>query len=165
MVAKAYCPVCEEDWALPAGSDCPKHEIPLEAEPPRAGVIAEPGTSGELVTVGRYAEAGAAEAARIRLEAEGIPTFLQGERMGSMSMYQVATGGIALQVPRTLAADARILLSQSWATSVGEDDLDDAWEELAPEPGARRRAVMKAIILVLLFGPVVAALVAWLVGG
>ena len=70
-------------------------------------------------------------------------------------MYPVATGGVRLQVPQSLAADARVLLSQTWAPVTADDDLDDAWEELAPDPGAARRSVMKAAILVVLFGPFV----------
>ena len=43
----------------------------------------------------------------IRLEAEGIPTFVDGERMGSRSMYHVATGGVRLMVPDSLAPEPR----------------------------------------------------------
>jgi hypothetical protein len=103
--------------------------------------------------VGTFDDAIRAEAPRIRLESEGIPTFLEGERMGSMSMYQVATGGVKLQVPQPLLADARILLRQSWSADVVDDELDDAWDELAPAPGAFRRSVMTWMILFLLFGP------------
>jgi hypothetical protein len=78
-------------------------------------------------------------------------------------MYHVATGGVKLQVPQPLEADARVLLAQSWSPAVADDDLDDAWEELAPEPGEGRRRVMKAVILVILFGPLALALVSWLV--
>ena len=53
---------------------------------------------------------------------EGV---LDGERMGSAAMYAVATGGVKLQVPDSLAADARVLLSQSWAPPVDADE-DDA---------------------------------------
>jgi hypothetical protein len=105
-----------------------------------------------------------AQGPRIRLEAEGIPAVLQGERMGSRSMYAVATGGLKLQVPRPLEADARVLLSQSWTSPVSDDDLDDAWEELAPEPGALRRRVMKGVIILLLLGPLWMALITLLLG-
>ena len=86
------------------------------------------------VTVGTFADDHEAEAVRIRLEAEGIPTFVEGARMGGRSMYHVATGGLKLQVPRQLAADARVLLSQTWSLPPSDDGLDDAWEELGPEP-------------------------------
>lgn len=105
-----------------------------------------------------------AEALRLRLEAEGIPTFLEGSRMSSRSMYHVATGGTKLQVPEPLVADARILLNQTWRESPAGEDLEDAWDELAPETGLRRRRVMRGLILWLLFGPLVFALAAVLIG-
>jgi hypothetical protein len=114
------------------------------------------------VTVQTFADTLAAQAPRLRLEAEGIPTFLEGARMGGRSMYLVATGGVKLQVPQSLAADARVLLSQTWSPLPHHDDLDDAWDDLAPEPGAVRRSVMKGAILVILFGPLVLSLFAWL---
>ena len=83
--------------------------------------------------------------------------------MGGQSMYLVATGGVKLQVPQALADDARILLSQSWSLPTAPDDLDDAWEELAPESGRRRRRVMKGALIVLLFGPLLLGLIGWLI--
>ncbi len=73
--------------------------------------------------------------------------------MGEHGVYQIATGGVRLQVPRDLEGEARILLSQTWAeTPELDDDLEDAWEDLAPEPGSRRRTIMKiAIVLILAF--------------
>ena len=98
----------------------PKHEIELEAWSPELA-SGQPGEGTiEWVTVGTFADAMRAQGPRIRLEAEGIPTVLQGERMGSRSMYAVATGGLKLQVPRPLEADARVLLSQSWTSPVSE---------------------------------------------
>src|SRR5690606_13031314 len=111
-----------------------------------------PGERPDWITVGRFGHPMQAEAPRLRLEAEGIPTFVDGARMGDHSIYQVATGGVQLQVPRPLVHEARVLLSQSWATIIpdDDDDLDDAWDDLAPEPGARLRALMRgAIVLVL----------------
>jgi hypothetical protein len=163
--AQGYCPVCERFWTLPVRTPCPKHDLPLDdaPEPPAPDDLGA--TSARLVTLQTFADALAAEAPRLRLEAEGIPTFLEGERMGGRSMYLVATGGVKLQVPEPLAADARILLSQTWTPpAVDHDDLDDAWEDLSPEPGASRRSVMKGVILVLLFGPFVLWLIAALTG-
>ena len=77
-------------------------------------------------------------------------------------MYQVATGGVKLQVPQPLLADARIVLRQSWTSEVEDDGLDDAWDELAPAPGAFRRAVMTWVILFLMFGPLVMILLSLL---
>src|SRR5690349_104837 len=82
LIDQGYCPICEEHWMLRVGAICPKHDVDLEEHgaAPLAGV--ESGGPVNLVTVGTYSSPIAAEALRIRLEAEGIPTFLQGERMG-----------------------------------------------------------------------------------
>ena len=161
---QGYCPVCESYWCLPAGTDCPKHDIPTEEG--RALVPEmQPGRSSVAwVTLQTFADTLASEGPRLRLEAEGIPTFVEGSRMGSRSMYHVATGGVKLQVPEPLAADARVLLSQTWSTPALEEDFDDAWEELAPDPGSSRRSIMKGAILLVLFGPLIVWLIGWLLG-
>jgi hypothetical protein len=165
---RGYCTVCDDYWLLPEGAACPKHDLPLERGRPEAGVDLPPGARVDWATIGRFAHPTDAEAPRIRLEAEGIPTFVEGERMGGHGLYQVATGGVKLQVPRDLAQEARVLLSQSWAAPEAEDDLDDAWEELAPTPGSMRRRVMKGVIIFLFTWPLlayaVAAVVSWLAG-
>jgi hypothetical protein len=155
---QGYCPICEEYWKLDPGDECPKHEVELiEAAPPHEAFLPA-GDRASLVTVATFSHPNQANPPRIRLEAEGIPTFLDGERIAGNTLYQVATGGVRLQVPASLASAARIVISQTWAApEEPEDDLDDAWDDLAPEPGARRRAVMKLAILVFLFGPLVVA--------
>jgi hypothetical protein len=163
LAAQGYCDICEVFWPLRPGMSCPKHDVPLESGPNCAPAAFPPGESPRWVTVHTFADPMQAEPPRIRLEAEGIPTFLEGERMGSHTIYQVATGGVKLQVPESLAADARILLGQSWTAPLA-DDLDDAWEELAPEPGARRRAIMKIVIVFLLVAPLVMTLLSLLFG-
>jgi hypothetical protein len=164
VIDQGYCPICERFWRLPAGDVCPKHEISLEHDRPRVEFQPAGGQAMRWVTVETFGDALKAEAPRIRLEAEGIPTFVEGARMSSHSMYPVATGGARLQVPQPLAAEARVILSQTWAPVTPADDLDDAWEELTPEPGAVRRSVMKSVILVILFGPFVVTLAAKLLG-
>src|SRR5262245_36993271 len=131
---KGYCPICESRRRLPVGAICPKHDVALQAEEPRHLTHLEAGPAISWVTVTKFPHTLAAAAALIRLEAEGIPTFLEGERMGSPSMYRVATGGVKLQVPAEMADDARVILSQSWALPSDEvdDDLDGVWEGLAP---------------------------------
>ena len=163
LIEQGYCSVCEHFWRLPARSLCPKHEIELEESPPPAEFSAAGVDAERWVTVGTFSDAMKVEALRIRLEAEGIPTFLEGARMGSPAMYTVATGGVKLQVPQALVPDARVLLSQSWSAVVEPgDDLDDAWDELAPQPGASMDAVVEITLLVLVVGPVLLALFAWL---
>lgn len=151
---QSYCGICERFWCLPAGSPCPKHDLPLE-EHTGGDRPASEGTSAiDWVTIAQYGSAADVQGPRLRLESEGIPTFIEGERMGSLSVYNVATGGPKLQVPRELAADARVLLDQTWEGSKAAGEADDEYDELAPEPGARRKAVMRVIIiLVLLFPP------------
>jgi hypothetical protein len=153
---QGYCPICESFVLQQPGEFCRKHDVPLEAGDPSIFLDRLADGTREWVTLETYLDRSRAEGLRIRLEAEGIPTFVDGERMGSMSMYQVATGGVRLQVPRELVDDARIILSQSWtAPEVGGDDLEDAWDDLAPEPGQTRRFVMKGFILYSLFAPAI----------
>ena len=157
---RGYCPICEGFWKLDPGADCPKHEVELIDEAPRSEAFDDLGGRASLVTVATFSHPNQANAPRIRLEAEGIPTFLDGERIAGNTLYQVATGGVRLLVPSSLASAARILIAQTWAPPHDPgDDLDDAWDDLAPEPGARRRAIMKLAILLFLFGPVLVALI------
>jgi len=119
---------------------------------------------GPWVTIHQYGDPVVAEISRIRLEAEGIPTFLEGERMGGYGVYQLATGGMKLQVPRHLRDEARIILSQSWTPpSLPDHDVDDAWEELEPEPGHLRRRIMRVFIVLMLGWPAI-HLIAWFLG-
>jgi hypothetical protein len=167
LTPQGYCAVCEAAWPLPAGTPCPKHDLALESWRARTDAVRGPLTDEKWVTLSSFADALRAEAPRIRLEAEGIPTVLEGERMGGPSMYQLATGGVKLQVPESLVADARILLSQSWTTTAEseEDDLDDAWDDLAPDPGATWRDLGRAAVLFVLLAPLLLSLLSLLLGG
>jgi hypothetical protein len=168
VVDQGYCPVCVRFWRLEAPAPCPKHDLPLEPAPPRPEFPAAGKGHLKWVTVGTFADTLQAEAPRIRLEAEGIPTFLEGARMGGGAMYHVAIGGVKLQVPQALASDARILLSQSWSPAVVPgDDLDDAWDDLAPEPGTGPGmfTVMEVAVFILFVGPLVLGLLALLLRG
>jgi hypothetical protein len=154
-VDQGHCAICERSWRLPVGSLCPKHEVELQAD-----VEVEPPSraANDWVTVATFADTLKAEPLRIRLEAEGIPTLLEGARMGTRSMYQLATGGVRLQVPGSQASDARIILSQSWRLPSHEDDLEDAWDDLAPESGAFHRSVMTLAVIAFLVTPLVWAI-------
>jgi len=134
LIAGGYCPVCEDFVLRAAGEPCPKHQVVLEPEAPPnlAGRLVEEGAS--WVEVGRFSDALACQPPRIRLEAEGIPTMIDGERMGHRSMYHVATGGVGLRVPENLAGDARIILSQTWSTDAAALDIDDWHEDDDLEP-------------------------------
>jgi hypothetical protein len=134
MVARGYCPVCEDYLLQAVGSSCPKHDIPLEAQAPPRPRFEDTDQTVTWTTVARYADSLAAEAPRIRLEAEGIPTFVEGQRMGSKSMYHVATGGVKLKVPDSLASDARVILSQTWSAMAAELDLEEEWDDELEEP-------------------------------
>src|SRR5262249_57396621 len=83
------------------------------------------GSAISWVTLMRFPDSLAATGARIRLDAEGIPTFIEGERMGAPAMYRVATGGVKLQVPVEFVADARVILSQDWSWPDDELELED----------------------------------------
>ena len=157
---QGYCSVCE-GWCLaPPGQLCPKHEIELLEGP--VGIDFDPSTS-RLVTIASFGLPAEAHGPRLRLEAEGIPAFLQGQRMGDNAIYQVATGGVKMQVPEEFADEARILLAQTWSPPKGDlDDPDDPWEGLAPDPAERRRSVMKLAIVIFLFGPLFFSLIGFL---
>jgi hypothetical protein len=123
LIAQGYCPVCEDRWRLAVGAACPKHEVPLEAGPETS---VPPHGSREPIswrTVKVFANSLLAAVPRSRLEAEGIPTFLEGERMASPGMYLEGTVGVKLQVPAERADEARIILSQDW--SIPSDEKAD----------------------------------------
>lgn len=155
LVAQGYCPVCETTWRLPAGATCPKHEVELEPEAPNLKPLGdeEIGPPVNWITVASIGDDTQAEALRLRLEAEGIPTFVEGSRMGNRSMFTVATGGVRLQVPEPLLADARVLLSQICPIPPNADDLEDAWDEMRPAPWLVRRKVMKGLIVLMYLVP------------
>lgn len=138
LAARGYCPICESWLKARPGAACPKHDVELLADPPSAS--ASPSTS--WVTVGRFPDTLSASAPRIRLEAEGIPTFVEGECMAAAAGYGVTTCDVKLRVPAELAADARVLLSQgwSWPGELDGDDgpLDDLEEGHPREPTSLR---------------------------
>jgi hypothetical protein len=169
LIARGYCPVCEDFVLRAVGEACPKHQVILEeqAPPALARRLAEEGTS--WVEVGRFSDALACQPPRIRLEAEGIPTMIDGDRMGDRSMYQVATGGVSLRVPENLAADARIILSQTWsadAAALGIDEWpDDDYEPDDPETSLQHHeenagALGSLAVLAVALALVIAALIA-----
>ncbi len=123
LAAKGYCPVCESFLAQPVGAICPKHELELEAPPPIPATDAPMMVGVGWTPVRVFGDSIGVAAARIRLEAEGIPTYLEGERMGNSSMYRVATGGVKLLVPADQLAEARIILDQNWSAATAEDEL------------------------------------------
>jgi len=126
LILQGYCPVCEDHWRLGVGALCPKHDVVLEASSPSSSEPITSGPSTSWVTVTVFPNSLAAAVPRTRLEAEGIPTFVEGERMGGLGMYNVATRGVKLQVPANRVADARIILSQSWSLPSDEKaDFDE----------------------------------------
>jgi hypothetical protein len=167
LAPQGYCAVCEAYWNLAPETPCPKHELALVGPVRKPWRDAAPKPAGPWVTVACFTDALRAEAPRIRLEAEGIPTFVEGERMGSPSMYHVATGGVKLHVPASLAADARILLAQSWSTPHDDDDddldFDDAWDDLEPDPRAAWHDAGRVLVLLAVITPLFLFLLAlWL---
>jgi hypothetical protein len=126
LIPQGYCPVCEDYLRLPAAALCPKHDIVLEEGPPATIAPIADGRPISWVTVKVFPDSLSAAIPRSRLEAEGIRTFVEGERMGSPAMYRVATGGVKLQVPADQAPEARIILSQNWSLPSDEKaDFED----------------------------------------
>lgn len=170
LAIQGYCPICEARIRRRVGGLCPKHEVELLADEPGPRSGFENGSVIAWVTVQRFPDTLAAAAARIRLDAEGIPTFLEGERMGAPAMYRVATGGVKLQVPAELATDARIILSQDWSwpdDDLGHDDDPDPGEEehVPPDGSSAWALALEAIVVLVLAIPLLAALLAYLRAG
>ena len=136
LLPQGYCPVCENTWPLSPGEACPKHDVPLEPQP-ESGEDREAERPSNWAVAATFGNDTEAEAMRLRLEAEGISTFMENVRMGSGSMFQVATGGTALKVPVDRLADARVILDQDWTIPAGDDqiDNDDDWAGLDAEAG------------------------------
>ena len=72
------------------------------------------GTGGQdWVTIDRYFHPTEAHISAGRLEAEGIPVFLLGINHASTNwLITTAIGGIQVQVPADMAADARAILAE-----------------------------------------------------
>ena len=124
--AQGFCPVCEQHWSKEPGSPCPKHDIELESQKAAESRPVHDGPYVPWVTVSVFSNAAAAAIVRGRLESEGIPTLLDGERMGTAGMHLAATRGVRLQVPQDKVGDARIILSQNWSLPADESsDSED----------------------------------------
>jgi hypothetical protein len=121
--AKGFCPVCERHLLQVAGTLCPKHDIELEPHQTNEFQSIREGPPVPWVTVSVFPNSATAGILQGRLEAEGIPTMLDGERMGTAGMYFAATRGVMLQVPADRVGDARIILSQNW--SLPDDEKAD----------------------------------------
>jgi hypothetical protein len=119
---KGFCPVCERHLSLEPGDLCPKHDLELENAPDELESSHTP-EYVSWVTAAVFPSSTTAAILRGRLEAEGIPTLIAGERMGTNGMYFAATRGVQLQVPADRVADARIILSQNW--SLPDDEKAD----------------------------------------
>ena len=160
LIPQGFCPVCDRYVRHPEGATCPKHDLELTAgpAPDKPPLCEEDGA--DWVTVGSFATSHEAEVRRLRLEAEGIPTFLDGSRMGVHAIYAVATGGIKIQVPRALVPEARVLLSQSWAAPDDPDEIDDGEESESPTPAHLPPFGLKEAAGI---GAILAALVAYLI--
>jgi hypothetical protein len=173
LVIQGYCPICESRLRLRVGATCPKHDVKLLSDDDEARPRLPAEASIAWVTVKRFPDSLAVAAARIRLEAEGIPTFVEGERMGAPSMYRVATGGVKLQVPAGLAADARIILDQDWSWPDDEldpddgdgDDLDHGLDSRAHDPDSSRAFFIEVSFILALAIPMLAWLIVHIRGG
>lgn len=150
---QGYCSVCEARWNLPVGTPCPKHEIELAAESAEPSHFAEAEPESGWVFVESYNLAVQAQAARLRLEAEGIPAQLHGLRMATTYLWAIATGGIRLMVPARFEQEARVLLSQSWDMPFDKND-DDLGEASADDPDVESRSRAFGVAKALFWGGV-----------
>jgi len=124
VIPQGFCPVCERFWLLPVGVSCPKHEVELALPESSHGNSASR-QKVDWVTVMVFPHTLAAIAPRIRLEAEGIRTFLDGQRMGEPGMHHAAPGGVKLKVPADQLDDASRVLSHDWSLDADEDVADE----------------------------------------
>src|SRR5262249_32189542 len=162
---QGYCPICESRVRRRVGEPCPKHDVPLVADDVGERPRLPDGSPISWVTVKRFPDSLAVAAARIRLEAEDIPTFVEGERMGAPTMYRVATGGVKLQVPSEYVAEARVILSQDWSWpddefGLKEDDPQDL-DEPPHEVDPPRTFLIELIVVLALAIPLIAAAIAY----
>ena len=169
LAIQGYCPICESWVRRRVGEPCPKHDVELLPENPDPGPRSSASSPVAWVTVKRFPDSLSASGARIRLDAEGIPTFIEGERMGAPAMYRVATGGVKLQVPEELVADARIILSQDWSWPDEELETDDGLgiDEVEPPPSvpaSPRAFLIELLVILALAIPLIAALFVYLRG-
>ncbi len=133
LIAEGYCPVCRCHWLLPEGSNCPKHDLPLGKVPPQFASPFGEDETPTWATVATFSHALEAEAPRHRLEWEGIPTFLDGERMAGHSGG--VAGGVRLQVPGSRIDQARDILNSPWGIEEDDDETDGLEEALDHPPG------------------------------
>jgi ribosomal protein S27AE len=165
LVIQGYCPICESRVRRRIGELCPKHDVQLLADDVEEQPRLPDGSPISWVTVKRFPDSLAVAAARIRLEAEGISTFVEGERMGAPTMYRVATGGVKLQVPTDYVAEARVILSQDWSwpdEELGLKEDDPPPPDVPPHEADSPRAFLIEFIVVLTLAiPLIAAAVAY----
>lgn len=76
-----------------------------------------------LVTLKRYLDSNAAEIARMKLEAEGIPVHLASAGFVALTGLANALGGVELQVPAACEREARTILGQL-EQDLGESSQD-----------------------------------------
>lgn len=169
LAMQGYCPICEARVRRRVGESCPKHDVELTADEPAPWPSVPRDASVAWVTVKRFPDSLSASAARIRLDAEGIPTFLEGERMGAPAMYRVAVGGVKLQVPPEHAAEARVILAQDWSWPGDELELEeppeDGEERSSPhEIVSGRWLLLELFVILAIAMPLLVALVVFLLG-
>jgi hypothetical protein len=169
LAVQGYCPICEARVRRRFGELCPKHDVTLLEDDPSLRQRQWEGSAISWVTLKRFPDSLAATGARIRLDAEGIPTFIEGERMGAPAMYRVATGGVKLQVPAEFVAEARVILSQDWSWPDDELELEDGpatsdEEFRTPRAESPRAFLIELIVVAGLAIPLIAALFAYLRG-
>ena len=111
LLEQGYCDVCEQCLLLRVGESCPKHDVPLQSLPSQPfNALFQEAASNIWVTILRVHHPTVAIAPRLKLEAEGIPTFLEGERMGPET--GLFGEGLRLQVPRMHSAQALKVLAE-----------------------------------------------------
>jgi hypothetical protein len=120
----------------PYKSPAPSSSAEEVRSPKPAAVDAGEPFAGRLTTVATYLEPIQAELARSRLDAEGIPAFIQGGEFASMAWHlTLANQGVKVQVPTEDAERAMAILSETSAAG-GQEHGDEHWPQTAENEAA-----------------------------
>jgi hypothetical protein len=161
---RGYCPVCEAFLLDPPGAICPKHDVELIEFEPAAADRSTEKVAIQWVPVCGFHHPSESVPLRIRLEAEGIPTFIDGERTAHHLPGHGVQGDVKLLVPIEHVQEARVILAQSWRIDL-DDDHDDDWDEsdedrllqeIHPTFSGESAKFLKFVLWILVLLPIVA---------
>jgi hypothetical protein len=109
-----------------AEAELEQRGVPLPSRPPQ-WAAPENSEPVSFVTIARFLVPTYAHIMRGRLEADGIPAVVaDGNFVQNNTLLAIAAGGVRLQVPASLAVEARAILAAIRSGSIALDE--DAWQ-------------------------------------